>query len=49
MLYLDKTTKGGACEECMLKLVRAGHELLPIPKVVSEVQVQLRLVEKRMN
>ena len=49
VVYLDKTAKGGACEECLLRLVRAGHELMPIPNVVREVQVQLSVLEKRMT
>ena len=38
IVYLDKTAKVGACEECLLKLVRSGHELMPIGKTVREVQ-----------
>ena len=49
LVYLDKTAKNGACEECLHRLIRSGHELMPIPNVVREVQVQLSQVEKRMT
>jgi hypothetical protein len=49
IVYLDKTAKVGACEECLLKLVRSGHELMPIGKTVREVQSQLHSLENRMH
>jgi hypothetical protein len=49
IVYLDKTAKMGACEECLLKLVRAGHELMPIGKTVREVTNLLSQLEKKMT
>jgi hypothetical protein len=48
IVYLDKTAKTGACEECLLKLVRAGHELMPIGKTVREVTNLLTRLEKNI-
>jgi len=47
--YLDKTTKMGACEECLPDLARASHELMPIKQTIEEVSHVLSTLDEQIQ
>ena len=46
--YLDKTTKQGACSECLPELARLNHELMPLNATVFEVRDVMMNLEANM-
>jgi hypothetical protein len=46
--FLDKSTKQGACSECVSSLSHLNHELLPLHTTVSEVREVMMNLEVNM-
>ena len=46
--FLDKTTRQGACSECIPDLTRQNHELMPIHATLYEVRDVMMNLECNM-
>lgn len=46
--FLDKTTKRGACSECIPELSKLNHELMPINATIFEVREVMMNLECNM-
>lgn len=46
--FLDKTTKRGACSECIPELTKLNHELMPINATVFEIRDVMMNLECNM-
>lgn len=46
--FLDKTTKRGACSECIPELTKLNHELMPINATIFEIRDVMMNLECNM-
>jgi hypothetical protein len=46
--FLDKSTKLGACSECVPELTKKNHELMPIHATMNEVREVMNNLEVNM-
>ena len=46
--FLDKSTKIGACSECVPELTKKNHELMPIHATINEVREVMMNLEVNM-